>query len=153
MNGPQPYREKQQGIPLERNFIYEGYSLRLYSIGWLAYMCNRSQVCIRKWQRNGVLPRPIFDLNDGRRWYSVAELLGYSKIIRESNIRPGKQSLFAVKEWTARYKLRLKKLYEQEPQKIRAEFPEEFSIKDLMRRHKEAYWKSQALKLVNELAK
>ncbi len=144
---------KQGIIPVEKNFIYGDSVLKMYSIGWLAYMCNRSQVCLRKWQRDGILPRPLFDLNDGRRWYTAAELIGYAKIIREGNVSPGRKSLFAVKEWMWRFRLRLKKLYDKEPDRIRKELPNEFSIKDLMRRHKEEYWKEKADGLLKELLK
>src|ERR1043166_4767149 len=97
---------KVQFVPIERLFIYGGETIRVYSIGWLAYMCNRNQQSIRRWQRDKILPAPIFDLNDGKRWYTAAELIGYAKIVRSANIRPGVDSLLGMRQHMNLFKMR-----------------------------------------------
>lgn len=71
-----------QKLPFKRNVILDGRKVTLYSIGWLGYMVKRHAQTVRKWEKMGILPKPIFEgqVDDVFRWYSAAELVGYSKI-------------------------------------------------------------------------
>jgi hypothetical protein len=76
-------------IPRTKKILYKGVLFPVYSIGWLAHLTNRVQKSIRQWERDKILPRPIMDANDGKRWYLAAEIMGYVKIVQTSDLRPG----------------------------------------------------------------
>ena len=65
----------------------------LYAIGWLAYSCNRTQRTLYVWEKESILPRPLFDIGDKRRWYTSAELIGYGLVVSNCtpvNVKAGK---------------------------------------------------------------
>ncbi len=137
-------------IPQEKSIIYGSHSIKVYSIGFLSYMCNRSQNCIRRWQRTKILPRPIFDLYDGKRWYTAAELIGYTQIVRQGNIRAGAKMPISVKLQFADFRRQLKHVIKKDPDNLQG-LPSNFSIADLMRKHREDYWKEKANSLLGKL--
>jgi hypothetical protein len=73
-------------LPFRRNVILgEGensFSITLYSIGWLSFLVRRHVQTVRIWERDGILPKPVFDkqVDDMYRWYCAAELMGYAQI-------------------------------------------------------------------------
>ena len=69
---------------------FRGYEFRLYSIAWLANLSGKSAKTIAMWERDNNFPTPIFDLKDGYRWYTSAELHGYRRLIAASNLRRGR---------------------------------------------------------------
>jgi DNA-binding transcriptional MerR regulator len=70
-------------MPRAKNVLFKGQQLRVYSIGWFSYLTYLSKETIRLWERLQVLPRPYFKLAGNLRWYSAAELVLYSKAIRD----------------------------------------------------------------------
>lgn len=72
--------------------MYEGEALELYSLGWLAYVCHRTSRSLYLWEKAGVLPKPIFDIKDGRRWYCATELVGYNVIVERLTPERSKDS-------------------------------------------------------------
>lgn len=74
--------------PFKKKITYKSKPLTVYSVGWLAVLVNRHIQTVREWEYKGVLPRPLFQVDDtGTRYYSAAELIGYSSILN-SNARP-----------------------------------------------------------------
>lgn len=142
---------EKQLLPMEKKVVYGAETISLYSIGYLAYMSHRSQATIRRWQRNGILPKPIFDLYDGKRWYTAPELIGYTQIVRQGNVRAGKKIGFLIKRQFLEFRHRLKKVIKDTPERMLSELPMTFSIQDLMRKHRTDYWKSTALDLLSTL--
>jgi hypothetical protein len=80
---------KIKKTPPSKIVAFRNHSITVYSIGWLAILTNRSSQSVRLWERRQLLPKPILQLNDGFRWYTAAELLGYSKIYNAAGITPG----------------------------------------------------------------
>ena len=102
-------------------------TIELYSIAWLAHLCNRTQRSLYVWEKRNILPSPIFDLNDGRRWYCAGELIGYSHLVRTLTPRNKKMgSLIDLKrlaEKLAQFHQALKKEIENTGKTV-AELPD-----------------------------
>ena len=73
--------------PPTKKVKYKGVVLKLYGVGWLALLCSRSTCQVRTWERLGYLPRPLLSAKGDRRYYTVAELMGYSEIYKRSKVR------------------------------------------------------------------
>lgn len=69
--------------PITKDVILANRRIRVYTIGWLRYMTHLADVTLRGWERNGILPKPICKLAGNTRWYSSAELLVYTALIRQ----------------------------------------------------------------------
>ena len=69
--------------PRNKDIVFQGVRLRVYSISWFSYLTYLSLNTIRLWERNGIVPKPFFVLAGKNRWYSAAELLTYSNAIRQ----------------------------------------------------------------------
>lgn len=78
-----PTQIKTGTIPTPRIQVinHAGVSVSVYSIGWFTYWAKLAAVTLRLWQRQHTLPKPIFSLPDGARWYTARELVTYSGII------------------------------------------------------------------------
>lgn len=77
-------------IPFKKDILYKGVRLTVYSIGWLSLVTGRTNFTVRRWERVGLLPPPLINLNadtDPRskrvnktfRWYLAAEIIGFSE--------------------------------------------------------------------------
>lgn len=73
-----------------RTVIFRNHRLRLYTLGWIAYLSNRSVRSLHRWERNGILPPPLMPSPDGTRWYLAAEVKGYSALARAAAMHPGR---------------------------------------------------------------
>lgn len=69
--------------PRTKDVVWKGSTLRLYTIGWLRYLTFLADVTLRGWERKEILPKPIMTLAGGTRWYTPAELIVYSSLIRQ----------------------------------------------------------------------
>jgi DNA-binding transcriptional MerR regulator len=69
--------------PLTKDVILTGRRIRVYTIGWLRYMTHLADVTLRGWEREGILPKPICKLPGNTRWYTSAELMVYTALIRQ----------------------------------------------------------------------
>lgn len=68
-------------IPRIKRVLWQETTISVYSIGWMSYLTFLAAVTIRKWEREGIIPKPFFKLAGSNRWYSAAELLLYSSTI------------------------------------------------------------------------
>jgi DNA-binding transcriptional MerR regulator len=68
--------------PRTKDIIFNDKRIRVYSVGWFSYLTFLAQVTLRKWEREGILPRPFFKLAGANRWYSPAELMLYTREIQ-----------------------------------------------------------------------
>ena len=62
-----------------------------YTIGVLASVLNRSQVTLRKWEHDGVIPKPTYirssaDPRGRRRLYTKDQILGIREIAKEEGL-------------------------------------------------------------------
>lgn len=82
-------------IPPEfgRTFRIGGSEMRLFSLGELSELLNRRPVTLRKWERDGHLPKPTFvrpgangDPRGRRRYYSKAQVEALVRIAAEEGI-------------------------------------------------------------------
>lgn len=76
-----------------RKYLVGGRHVEFYSIGQLAAMLNRSAVTVRRWERQGIIPRATFiksgqdnDDRGKRRLYSRAQIEGMVTAAREEGI-------------------------------------------------------------------
>lgn len=117
-----------------KTITFKGRNLRLYSIAWLAHMSGKSTRALHRWDNLGKMPTPLFLLNDSVRWYTAAELHGYSRLIKAANIRMGriKKGEITPLDWFHSFALKfradLKKLLESKL----GQFPEALSDEDKM---------------------
>jgi hypothetical protein len=108
-------------LPPKKKVQFKGHEITLYSIGWLAYLVNRTSDTVRRWASLGLLPKPLFNLPDnikGRRWYTANEVTSYSVIVNQCHLRrhiPLESTDFRQKAKFAR--IELQKLLEA-PKKI-----------------------------------
>jgi hypothetical protein len=69
--------------PKTKDVIWkDGIRIRVYTIGWLRYLTCLADVTLRGWEKKEILPKPIMKLPGMTRWYSPAELVVYSSIIK-----------------------------------------------------------------------
>lgn len=71
----------QGPVPWTKDIAHNKVPIRLYSIGWLSYITLFAAVTLRLWERRAILPKPIFALPSGGRWYSPAELTAFRTAI------------------------------------------------------------------------
>lgn len=78
-------------LPPTKKVVFKGFKLKVYSIGWLALLTNRTSWTVRRWESLGMLPQPVLNFSQGAkrysRWYTAAELLAYSEIFKKSNVK------------------------------------------------------------------
>lgn len=73
-----------------KEILLNGRKMTIYSIGWLSILTNKCLANIRRWERMGILPKPIVKLpSENRRYYLAAELIGYTKVYQQANVRTG----------------------------------------------------------------
>jgi DNA-binding transcriptional MerR regulator len=95
--------------PRTKDIIHSDTRIRLYSIGWMRYMTYLADVTLRGWERKQILPKPIFALAGGVRWYSSAELIAYSRIIQQHYT--GDRDLVKLKQALAAAYVKIHKSY------------------------------------------
>lgn len=103
---------------------YKGRPLKLYAIGWLAFMCNRKSITVRYWERNQIIPKPILGFGPNQfRYYTVLELLMYSRLAaREMNGTAEGTRLFRTACQEMRQKIFAK--LEENPESCPEELPD-----------------------------
>jgi len=76
--------------PKQMTVIYGGCHLNVYSIGYVAKALGRTTACIRRWEREGIIPRPILSLSSNRyRWFSDREVEALTRIFQIEHVRSG----------------------------------------------------------------
>ena len=84
---PEPYAWDSKS----RIYHLGGVDVELYTVGQLADALDREAVTIRKWERDGILPKAMFnspstDPRGRRRLYSRAQVEGIVKIAKQEGI-------------------------------------------------------------------
>lgn len=64
-------------------------SLTLYPIGTLAKCINRTSLCIRVWENNGLMPTATFKDARGRRLYAGLQIALLVYLVDRYNVRQG----------------------------------------------------------------
>ena len=64
-------------------------TLDLYSGSYLAQVLHRKLPCIRMWERNKVIPKPVVQTKDGWRWYTKEEIDIYERLVEEEQVKNG----------------------------------------------------------------
>lgn len=130
--------------------------MRLYSISWLGVLSRKSPRTIHRLEREGIVPKPIYSLGDGNRWYTTGELLGYSKLIIAANLRPGrytdgrKQTLW-LKVNAFSFRNKLKEKLKIDPDSIKPVLDREQAIlAELTKTKKIRYTEEDVMKLLKE---
>lgn len=95
--------------PFKKCVVFNETTLTVYSIGWLALLVSRHVGTLRVMEKEGVLPQPIFHEQMGNdvRYYTAAELLGYSEILKSNRLPPGRSLKGESKKGVLRSKMRL----------------------------------------------
>ncbi len=130
-------------IPDSHQIKYKGETFMVYAIGWFALVTGRDINTIRRWEWAGIIPTPLFDLefsnsrrNYGKfRWYLAAEIMGYSAIYKNANVRvkvPIESTNFKPKSFG--FKRDLTKQLESNPKQIIKELP---NMPELLRKQAE----------------
>ena len=132
----------------KRKIKYKGANLFVYPIGWLAFLMGRSTSSVRRWERAGILPRPIFETPDKIRWYCAPEIAGYVKIFKACNIRrriPIESTPF--KHNAHEYKLRLKQKLEEYVAN-NSQLKNHDQLEKVIDKHTHTKWQTEALRLL-----
>ena len=78
-----------------------GVDVKLFSTAYLADALGRTSQTVCRWERELILPKPIIETKDGRRWYTQEEVTLYARMLREEGVKNGvalnKFSSFAMK--------------------------------------------------------
>lgn len=90
-----------------KEYPVNGKRVQFFDIGQLAKALNRESVTLRKWEREGIIPKPTFrkkgkDIRGSRRLYTRAQVIGLIKIAIEEGVfyphqRPIRETEFAAK--------------------------------------------------------
>ena len=90
-----------------RYYRVNGERCEFFTLGQLAKALNREAVTIRKWEREGILPKPTHrakgkDVRGSRRLYTRSQVVGLVRIAIEEGVfyphqRPIRESNFAVR--------------------------------------------------------
>lgn len=90
---PLPPLDDTEKLDLGTPRIYSvhGREVEFFTLGVLAFALNRKPVTIRKWEADGVLPKPravtpVSDPRGRRRLYTKGQILGLVKIAEEEGI-------------------------------------------------------------------
>lgn len=121
-----------------KTVMVKGKKLRLYSLSWLARLSEKSPRTFHRWEIEGIFPKPILKLSDACRWYTAAEVNGYSDLVKASGIRNGrnKKGVEPMGQWLRRNSFELQRLIKNHMDKHLDEFPaqlarEEETLKSL----------------------
>ena len=64
----------------------DGTQIKVFSRFMVAQALGRTVRTIRAWDKNGILPEPIFKLRDGRRWYSAQEIRIFKMLLEQEGL-------------------------------------------------------------------
>lgn len=84
-------QEEQFDLGVPRIYSVQGKEVEFFTLGVLAAALNRKPVTIRKWEADGVLPKPramtpTSDPRGKRRLYTKGQILGLVQIAKEEGI-------------------------------------------------------------------
>lgn len=103
-----------------RKYVVGGREVEFFTVGQLATALHRKAVTIRKWEREGILPKATFqspgrdeDPRGRRRLYSREQVEGIVRIATEEGVLASHQKPFKESQFTARVIDLFKRLAEQ----------------------------------------
>jgi hypothetical protein len=136
----------------KKTIVYRGIKLQVYGISWLAALCNRSRDRVRAWERENILPKPLLALRSGEaswRWYTAAELRGYSTIFSRSNVRP-KVPIESTdfKRNAQRFRMELSAAMKINPAVLGRVFEGEATLLQVMTKRKEDKWRAEVDQII-----
>lgn len=134
-------------IPRKKTVKFHGVAVTLYSIGWLSYLTGRSEWTVRHWEKNGLLPQPIFNVKSSKqwRWYSAQELVGYAMLYKRADVKTGESTgTMHFKHSVHTYKTQLEKKIAKEPEFLAPAFAAESAVYQSIRRDKSALIQAEA---------
>jgi len=70
----------------EKLVTVHGVQFKVFSRSVVAKALNRCLLTIQLWNKNGTIPEPIFDLKDGRRWYSAQEIRIFKALLEQEGL-------------------------------------------------------------------
>ena len=112
-----------------RRVDYGGRSIKLYTIGWMAYSFQRHPETVKLWEKQGILPLPLLSVKTKWRYYTADEIQAYTSVFLASGIQSGvpadKQSIIGQFQ-RARKALRAK--FQDRPKTLTAELPNEVAL-------------------------
>ncbi len=121
---------KHPFAPMRRIVLLGELPLTLYSLGWLSLFLQRSVRTLLRWEQRGILPNGIFCADRAKgdfRWYSAAEIIGYSHIAKNTSLKRGFFGEFEgdkLRLRFAEYRTKLKEAIQKDPQFVAQEIPE-----------------------------
>lgn len=134
----------------KKTIHYKDRAITVYSIGWLALLVNRTVTQVRRWEKAKILPPPLLDAHDNRRWYTAGELHGYSRVFKASNVRTGmkiENTPFKIK--AAQFRMNFRKVLEGPAKDIVAKLPEEEAIIAAFSDNREAQVRDEARRITD----
>ena len=127
---------------------YKGFIIHVYPISWLCFLIGRDITTVRRWERRGILPEPLFKLQNNTRYYTAAEIRGYIACFKKAYIRhriPIESTTF--KSDCHKLKAFIVKSIENE-KALRESFPEAEKTEKLIGLSKQRQWQKQAMRLI-----
>ena len=67
--------------------IVQGHEMELYTIGHTAKLLNRSVETLRAWERNLIIPKPMFRYKHSVRLYHPKEVAAMKSVLRKRKLK------------------------------------------------------------------
>jgi DNA-binding transcriptional MerR regulator len=117
-------------LPFRKTVLFKEKTMTVYSIGWLALLLGRHPMTVRKWEKDGTLPKPVFgDQIDKRyRYYTPGEILGYARIAKRFECRSGRAYPPELKDSLHTFRSQLKAQMDKDPSNVLLNIPDEGRI-------------------------
>jgi hypothetical protein len=103
-----------------RKYVVAGVETEFFTVGHLARALGRQPVTIRKWEREGIIPKSTYqspgrddDPRGRRRLYTRAQVEGMVRIAHEEGVLVSHQKALKSTQFTARVTDLFKRLVEQ----------------------------------------
>lgn len=128
----------------------------LYSVAWLGALAKKSPRTIHRLERIKVMPRPIYDLGDGYRWYTAGEIMGYSRLIAAAGLKPGRHGNGAKRsDWLKvhafAFRAKLKETLKVSPELVKNRLDQEAAIlKELSTYNRIRFTEQDIIRLITE---
>jgi len=139
--------------PRKKAIRFQGQVITVYSIGYLAHNAKRSTDTVRRWERKGILPDPLFKIpNSNLRWYTATEIYGYTRIFLNANVRtkiPIGQTTFKLQ--AIQFRLELKKRLDSGELKLPASLVHEKEADQDIKTKIKNRWKKEADSIITDL--
>lgn len=75
--------------PLHKQFLIGDEKIRLFARRFIAAQIGRKPNTLAIWQVRGIIPKPIFSINEKAAWYTPDEVLIYVRAAASDDLRSG----------------------------------------------------------------